>query len=315
MKQTIRFIPFGGALVLVTHRCFQARFLLTPTGQLNQLAKAIVARAAKRAGVEVVVVLIFGNHVHLLLRVPDAEAMAEFMNYFAGNLAREAGRLHDWSGKFWHRQYSYSVVADDEASQAQVLRYLLAHGCKEDLVASPLHWPGLHPASMILEGPMHRGIWVNRTALCRARHNRPASPPDPRDYEEEEILHLSQLPCWADLSWEEYQARVRALVKEIEEGTRARHRRDGTRPVGRRRVLAQDPHGAPKKPKKGPGRLIIAASEAVQEVFEDAYRQVVEAFATASAKLRAGNRRVQFPVGTFPPALPFVRGPAAALTG
>ncbi|MDY7092733.1 MAG: transposase [Acidobacteriota bacterium] len=306
MRKPIRFVPPGGALVLVTHRCLQARFLLTPNDQLNQLAKAIVARAARRAGVEVVVVLIFGNHVHLLLRVPNAYAMAQFMSYFAGNLAREAGRIHRWSGKFWHRQYSYSVVADDEASQAQTLRYLLSHGCKEDLVASPLQWPGLHPASMILEGQAHRGTWVDRTSLCRDRHNRPASPPKEEDYEQEEILELVQLPCWADLSWEEYQARVRALVEEIEKETRHRHSRDGTRPLGRRKVLRQNPFRAPKKPKKGPGPLIIAASSAAKEAFEEAYRQVVAAYMADSAKLRAGDRLVRFPEGTFPPALAFV---------
>jgi hypothetical protein len=236
--------------------------------------------------------------------------MAQFMNYFAGNLAREAGRIHGWSGKFWHRQYSCSVVADDEASQVQVLRYLLSHGCKEGLVASPLHWPGLHPASMIQDGQAHRGIWVNRTALCRARHNRPATPPETLEYEEEEVLRLAQLPCWEALSWEEYQARVRALVKEIEEETRARHRRHGTRPVGRRRVLRQNPRGAPPKPKKGPGPLIIAASKAVQEAFEKAYRRVVEAYQCASEKLRAGDRWAVFPEGTFPPALAFVRSVA-----
>lgn len=315
MKQSIRFIPVGGALVLVTHRCLQARFLLTPCGELNCLAKAIVARAARRAGVEVVAVLIFGNHVHLLLRVPDAQGMAQFMNYFAGNLAREAGRIHGWSGKFWHRQYSYSVVADDEASQVQVLRYLLAHGCKEDLVASPLQWPGLHPASMILEGPTHRGTWVDRTGLYRARHNRPASPPEPKTFEEEEILELAQLPCWEAFSWEEYQARVRALVAEIEADTRARHRKRRTRPMGWKRVLRQNPHAAPKNPKKGPAPLIISVSRAVQRAFEEAYRQVVVTYMAASAKFRAGDRKVQFPEGTFPPASAFVEHGAWAPAG
>ena len=315
MRQLIRFIPPGGALVLVTHRCQQARFLLTPSRRLNQLAKAILARAAKRAGVEVVAVVVFGNHIHLLLRVPNTHAMAQFMNYFAGNLAREAGRLHGWSGKFWHRQYSYSVVADDEPSQVQVLRYLLSHGCKEDLVASPMHWPGLHPASMILEGQVHRGVWVNRTGLCRAKNNRPVSPPKLEDYEEVEILELAQLPCWADLPWEEYQAKVASLVQDIEEETRARHRRKGTRPLGRKKVLAQNPRRAPNQPKKGPAQLIISASQAVKAAFEEAYRQVVAAYLAASAKLRAGDRTVQFPEGTFPPALAYVRHGAEARAG
>jgi hypothetical protein len=233
--------------------------------------------------------------------------MAQFMNYFAGNLAREAGRIHRWSGKFWHRQYSYAVVAEDEASQVQALRYLLSHGCKEDLVASPLDWPGLHPAAMISEGQNHSGIWVDRTALCHARQNRPASPPKRGEFEQKEVFELAQLPCWAHLSWKEYQERVRVLVEEIEEDTRARHQRDGKRPMGSRQLLKQDPHSAPKKPKKGVSPLIIAATKAVREAFEEAYRQVVAAYMAASVKLRNGDRLVRFPEGTFPPALAFVQ--------
>ncbi|MDY7093639.1 MAG: transposase [Acidobacteriota bacterium] len=315
MHKPIRFIPPGGALVLVTHRCQQARLLLTPKGRLNQLAKAILARAAQRAGVEVVAVVVLGNHIHLLLRVPDARAMAEFMNYFAGNLAREAGRLHGWRGKFWHRQYSYAVVADDEASQVAIFRYLLEHGCKEGLVSSPRHWPGLHPASMILKGQRHRGTWVDRTSIYRARHNRPSSSPRPVDYEGEEILELVPLPCWNHLTWKEYQEQVRAMVEEIEEETRARHLRDGTRALGRKKVLAQNPRAAPKKSKRGPAPLIIAASEKVREEFQEAYRKIVEAYAVASARLRAGERLVRFPEGTFPPAQAFVGFSAEARAG
>lgn len=306
MRKPIRYIPPGGALILVTHRCQQARFLLTPNGRLNQLAKAILARAAKRVGVEVVAVVMMGNHIHLLLRVPDARAMAECMHYFAGNLAREAGRLHGWSGKFWHGQYSYAVVADEEASQVAVLRYLLRHGCKENLVSSPRHWPGLHPASMILKGQRHRGTWVDRTSLYRDRHNRPSSAPRPVDYELEEVLELVRLPCWADLTWEEYQDRVRDLVEKIEEEARVRHQREGTRALGRRWLSTQNPWAAPKKSKNGPAPLIIAASRRVRKEFEDAYRRVVEAYVVASARLRAGERLVSFPEGTFPPALAFV---------
>ncbi len=51
--------------------------------------------------------------------------------------------------------------------------------------------------------------------------------------------------------------------------------------------------------------MMIAASKAVREAFEDAYRLVVATYQLASAKLRAGDRLVSFPDGTFPPALAF----------
>jgi hypothetical protein len=56
-------------------------------------------------------------------------------------------------------------------------------------------------------------------------------------------------------------------------------------------------------------------SRKVQKAFEDAYRQVVAAYMAASAKLRAGNRLVQFPEGTFPPALAFVKPGSLARAG
>jgi len=43
--------------------------------------------------------------MHLLLRVPDAQRLSEFMGYFNGNLAREVGRLTGWFAAVWARRY------------------------------------------------------------------------------------------------------------------------------------------------------------------------------------------------------------------
>ena len=86
----------------ISHRCLQARLLLTPTRRLNQLALGVLAKAIERSNARFVAIVILGNHLHLLLWVEDALQMATCMEYFAGNLAREAGRLRGWKGKFWH---------------------------------------------------------------------------------------------------------------------------------------------------------------------------------------------------------------------
>jgi hypothetical protein len=80
-------------------------------------------------------------------------------------------------------------------------------------------------------------------------------------------------------------------------------------------VLRQHPHRAPKTPKKGPSPLIIAVCKQTREMFTEAYRRVVAAYLAASALLRAGNRLVTFPEGTFPPALAFVGGAPRARAG
>jgi len=49
-------------------------------------------------------------------------------------------------------------------------------------------------------------------------------------------------------------------------------------------------------------------SSKVRHELWEAYAWFVAAFRDASEKLRAGDRNAAFPLGSFPPALPFVGG-------
>jgi hypothetical protein len=159
---------------------------------------------------------------------------------------------------------------------------------------------------MILSGRPQKGIWVDRTSLYRARQ-RQGEKVRPVDHEEPETLELAQLPCWSHLTPEQYRQQVAALVQEIEEETAARHRREGTRPLGRRAVLKARPHTRPEEAKQSPAPLVHAATLEAREAFVAAYRWFVASFREASVQLRAGRRDVKFPEGSFPPGLPFVR--------
>src|SRR5690606_24203834 len=85
------------------------------------------------------------------------------------NVAREVNRLHGWSGPLWSRRHRAIVVSDEEAKQVDLLAYHLAQGTKENLVWSPCDWPGVHTAWALVNGEPLRGIWVDRTAMYRAR--------------------------------------------------------------------------------------------------------------------------------------------------
>ena len=76
---------------------------------------------------------------------------------------------------------------------------------------------------------------------------------------------------------------------------------------------AQNPLRRPKKTKKSPACQLAApafhvASKAVRRELWNAYSLFVAAYRDAAEKLRTGIRNVAFPVGSFPPALPFVGG-------
>ena len=110
MSRRLRFIPEGGALVEVTCRTVQGRFLLRPTSKLCSLVIGVLARARRIYSVELHAFVFLSNHYHLLLTVENAEQLARFMNYLNSNLAREGGRLHQWREKFWGRRYQAIVI-------------------------------------------------------------------------------------------------------------------------------------------------------------------------------------------------------------
>src|SRR5210317_776399 len=99
MARRLRFIPEGGALVEVTCRTIQGRFLLKPTVELESLVVGVLARAQRLYPVELHAYVFLSNHYHLLLSVESALDLAHFMNYLNSNLAREAGRLNGWKEK------------------------------------------------------------------------------------------------------------------------------------------------------------------------------------------------------------------------
>lgn len=308
MGRRLRFIPPGGSLVEIGLRCQEGRYLLRPSKELTRLSFGIFGRAQKRTGMKIVGLNDQSNHSHKLLIPDEAEQLAEFLHYVHGNQAREVARLHDKCDGIWAGRSSVMLVSDEEEAQVARLRYLLSQGCKEGLVASPLHWPGVHTASLILSEEPIQGIWTDRTGYYRASRQL-GEKVRIEDFEEVETVELSRLPCWEHLSWEEYRARVRELVLEIEEETKEMHRAEGTRPLGRQAILEMNPHHKPKEVKRRPAPLIHAATKKAREAMRAAYRAFVEHFLAAREKLRRDRPRHGFPEGCFPSPLPFIPPP------
>ncbi len=307
MKHLPRYLPPGTFLAEITQRCLLGFHLLRPSKRLNLLVAGVVARALEKYPVEVIGLAVPSNHYHLIATGTSQEDLSKFMNFVAGNIAREAGKLHGWEGKLWEGRYDCTPITDEEEIQVKRLKYLLSQGCKEGLVSSPTLWPGVHCAKALMNGTGIPGVWVHRTALYKARLRKKGREKiRPIDFEEDLLLKFSPLPCWAHLAPEDYQQRIRDLVREIEEETAARHREAGTSPLGRRAVLKKDPHYRPKALKTSPAPRVHAATREARKRFMDALRIFLKAYRAASARLRGGEPLAEFPGGCFPPHGPFV---------
>ncbi|HET9227041.1 MAG TPA: hypothetical protein VFR31_10260 [Thermoanaerobaculia bacterium] len=126
--------------------------------------------------------------------------------------------------------------------------------------------------------------------------------PGPSDEEE---LKLSQLPCWAHLTPEQYRARIAELVEEVEAEARADREAKGIEPLGVEAILRQDPHTRPNETKKSPAPAFHAATKKARKRFWEEYSAFAAAFREAAEKLKEG-KPARFPLRSFPPALPFV---------
>lgn len=305
MARRLRFIPEGGALVEVTCRTVQGRFLLRPTKELRSLVIGVLGRASRLYPVRLHAFVFLSNHYHLLLTVEDALQLAQFMNYLNSNLAREAGRLHDWKEKFWGRRYQAIVISEEESVQVNRLGYVLAHGCKEGLVARPRDWPGAHCVEALVGRRRLEGLWFDRSQEYAARmrgeflHR--------LKFATREIVLLDPLPCWRHLPESAYRKAVGDVIERIEEETASRHSRDVTQPVGVKAILAQHPHHRPRILKKSWAPAFHAASRAARQELVQAYGWFLEAYRQAAGSIRTGGSKPRFPGGCFPPRLPFVR--------
>jgi len=318
MSRPIRHAPRGGALFEVTTRTVHGRYLLRPSEELNEIIVGVLGRARSLYRVEVVGAVFLSNHYHLLVWAEDAEQLSNFMWYFNGNLAREVARLHGWPEKIWSRRYQGILVSDEEKAQVARLKYLLSNGAKEHLVPRPADWPGVHCAESLLGGEALRGTWFDRSQEYYARLRREKG--DPRAHAEAVTVPLAPLPCWSHLPEDEYRRRIAELLAEIEEEIAEERRVKKVVVRSRRRcirsILGQDPHFAPpEEPKRSPAPWVHAASRKVRERLVEAYRGFVAEYRAAAEELRAGNRHARFPVGSFPPGLPFVHPRGQPLRG
>ena len=289
----------------VTVRTVQSRLLLRPSAAVNEVVLGVLGRAQRLCSVRCCSVVFLSNHWHALLQVDDALQLARFMQHVDSNLSRELGRkeLHDWPHTMWSRRYQSIPVSNEEAAQVERLRYHLAHGVKEGLVDRVKKWPGVHFAKSILGGKPLKGLWFNRTDEYAARNR--GEDFGRLKYAADEELKLSQLPCWAHLTPEQYRARIAELVEEVEAEARADREAKGIEPLGVEAILRQDPHTRPNETRKSPAPAFHAASKKARKRFWEEYSAFVAAFREAAEKLKEG-KPARFPLGSFPPALPFV---------
>ena len=309
MGWQLRHVPEGGALVEITTRTIQGRYLLRPDrrGNVNELILGVVGRAQQLTSMSIVGISVLSSHLHILAVPEDAKQMGNFMRHVCGNISGEIGRLHDWPGTLLPRRYRSIEVSTEEEDQVRRLRYLLAAGVKEQLVERAIDWPGVNSARALTRDHPLRGWWYDRSQEYAAR--RRGEHFGRFDYATEMTVVLDPIPCWRHLPIEEIRRRIQDLIRDIEREAAAERRATERDVLGAESVMEVDPHYRPAELDRSPAPKFHARRKDVRKAMEDAYSWVVAEYRKAAERLRGGDRLVRFPEGTFPPGLPFVPFP------
>jgi len=304
MARSLRLLDNSTGIVEVTSRTIQGRFLTRPSAKANELILGVLGRAQAKYPVEVFAFVFMSNHFHILMRAESAKRMADFIGFLKANIAKELGRMHGWKGTFWEGRYHSAPLDDDdlELNLERRFRYIVSNGCKEDLVTSPLDWPGAHSTAALYRGESSlSGIWYDRTAEYEA-----GNAGGRNLFPNVETVRLSPLPFLEGLSDEEQRAYVIRVVDEIAEETRERHEANGTRPAGARRIERRHPHDKPDDLEPSPAPWFHCVSRERYLELRASRAITIAAYREAAERLREGDENVRFPEGTFPPPAPFV---------
>ena len=286
--------------VEITTRCIQARYLLKPSPEVNDLILGVIGRAQSRyPKVRLYMLVVMSNHMHMLASAPKVKQISRFMNHVNGNIAKEIGKLHQWSDKFWSSRYASLNILDDEALIGRA-RYLLSNGVKEDLVEKAGDWPGVNCVRALCKGEQLFGTWVDRTREFELRRRKK---PKDDDAGTRYPIRLSPLPCWADLPPSAQQTRWRHLLRDVEQEQRQRRKQEDAPIVGADGVRMQDPHFRPPNPDQSPQPICHASDpETIKQYLQD-YYMFVDKYRELLEQLISGHIEALdlFPEGCFIP--------------
>lgn len=275
-----------GQIYLVTRRCTQRRFLLTPTPSTNQIARYCLALAATQTGVRLNAVCVMSNHWHGVVTDPHAR-LPQFLGRFHGLLAKaQNASLGRWEN-LWSSEKASVVHLTSPEDVIGKMAYTIANPTAAGLVDSPERWPGV-----IASPCMNQNFCARKPPRFFA-----SSGPLPDSIR----LQLARPAILAELSDFEFSTALNAAVAVLVQRACQELASRGLKFLGpaavRRQSFDATPaawsvHRAlnPTIAARAPGTRARALAK--KDAFVRAYRRAWQRF-------RAGARDVKFPRGTY----------------
>ena len=276
----------AGSSYLITRRCSERRYFLTPSASTTQIFQYVLAVAAERYQIDIHAACVLSNHFHLVVTDPHAR-LPDFHRYLDGLVARAVNcALGRWES-FWDPDSYSAVRLEDDQAVLDKLVYVLANPVAAGLVRRGREWPGLWSDPSQIGGD---SIEVERPErFFREDGPMPA------------VAHLRFVRPSAFEANAGLGQHLRDLLREAEDQAVAKLEKAGRRFLGAARALAQRPGARPSttEPRRTLAPQLASRNqwkriEALLRLtaFRRAYRKARDAW-------RSGVRGVVFPSGTW----------------
>ncbi len=273
---------------MVTRRCSERRFFLTPTAVVNQVFAYCLAYAAQETGILLHAWTVMSNHFHVIVTDPEVN-LPEFMALVDRLVAKCMNVELKRFESFWSPEPYSAVRLEDESVIIDKILYVLANPTAAGLVSSNAQWPGL------TSGPR----------ACTKAPQKVRRPPvffDPLGVMPDEVeLQATVPPCLADEKPHHFAAMLAAKLKICEQDIREDLAESGRTIAGPAAVKAQDPFDCPAsfRPAKDFNPRVACASkwhrfEALQRL-----KEFLDAYLDAWRDFQRGNKDTVFPAGTY----------------
>lgn len=276
---------FPDRYLFITRRCTQRQFLLRPDDETNNTFTYLLAEAAQRFGLELVLSQMMSNHHHTILYDPDGREV-EFRAYFHSLMAKTLNAQRGRWENLWAAEEPCVVELVEREDLLDKLVYVATNPVKDGLVEAVHHWPGPKLVAALLYG--------KRLPASRPAHFFRADGDMPAEVE----LEL-KLPDHFE-GKEEFLAELGRRIAAVEEACSRERQQTGGRVLGRRRVLRQSWRDSPTshEPRRDLRPRIAARSKWARVAVLQRNRAWEGVYTKARLAMLAGLPAV-FPYGTY----------------
>ena len=279
---------FPGAVLFTTRRVHKRQFLLRPSKKVNQIIEYVLAVLAERHGILLHAICILSNHGHDVSTDPDGK-IVEFRRELHALLARHINALFGEFEAFWAREPTCRVECVGAEDILDKIIYTLANPVEALLVERGEQWPGV------------RSAWPAPPRKIKRPKGFFRGEEDGGSWPEEVTLSFHRPPGFDELSDEELATLLRDTLETRERGIRKEARRKRQTFLGPEAILAQRRHAYPRSKEKRFGIRPTVAAKWKWARIERLRRnkEWLAHYEAALRELRAGNRDVVFPFGTY----------------